>query len=235
MKYGSIPAGGLGTRLQPIGFSKELAPVARRAVIEYLIERMVRAGIDKIFVNTAADKTDLIQYLATKSPYKNNLVFLVRERKGLLDGIVLPEQFLDEGDELYFGLPDTIWYPKDGFAQVRDMKGELILGLFDTGTPKLFDSVVIDKTGQIKSIEVKVKEPKTKWTWAIGKLSVRAARLLRQYESVQGDHPLFGVAMHAYCQDHPGYAVQLAGSSCLDIGVHDDYDRSDAFVKSHEK
>ena len=234
MRYGSIPAGGLGTRLQPIGFSKELAPVARRAVIEYLIERMVIAGIDKIFVNTAADKTDLIQYLANKSPYKNNLVFLVRERKGLLDGVVLPEQFLNEDDELYFGLPDTIWYPKDGFAQVRDQSGELVLGLFDTGTPESFDSVVIDKSGRIKSIEVKVPAPKTKWTWAIGTLTVRAARSLRQYEAKQGAHPLFGVAMHDYCQDHPGYAVELSGSSCLDIGVHDDYDRADAFVKSHE-
>ena len=59
MKYGSIPAGGLGTRLQPIGFSKELAPVGRRAVIEYLIERMISAGIDKIFINTSEDKLTL--------------------------------------------------------------------------------------------------------------------------------------------------------------------------------
>lgn len=235
MKYGSIPAGGLGTRLQPIGFSKELAPVARRAVIEYLIERMVLAGVDKIFINTAEDKTDLIRYLSTKSIYKDMLVFLVRERKGLLDGIVLPEQFLREDDELYFGLPDTIWYPRDGFAQLDTLPGELVLGLFDTGTPDKFDSVVIDKNSQIKSIEVKVAKPKTKWTWAMGKLSVKAARLLRHYETQLGDHPLFGDAMNLYCQDHPGYAVELAGSHCIDIGVPDDYDRADAFVKQYEK
>jgi dTDP-glucose pyrophosphorylase len=228
MKYGSIPAGGLGTRLQPIGFSKELAPVARRAVIEYLIERMVLAGIDKIFVNTASDKTDLIQYLASKSIYKDKLVFLVRERKGLLDGIILPEQFLREDDELYFGLPDTIWYPKDGFAQVRDHQGELVLGLFDTGTPEKFDSVVIDKTGKIKSIEVKVPSPKAKWTWAMGKMTVKVARSLKP-------NSLFGASLHQYCQTNPSYAVELAGSSCLDIGQPDDYERAEAFVKSHEK
>ena len=235
MKYGSIPAGGLGTRLQPIGFSKELAPVARRAVIEYLIERMVLAGVDKIFINTAEDKTDLIRYLSTKSIYKDMLVFLVRERKGLLDGIVLPEQFLREDDELYFGLPDTIWYPKDGFAQLDKLPGELVLGLFDTGTPEKFDSVVIDAKSKIKSIEVKVAKPKTKWTWAMGKMSVKAARLLRHYESKLGDHPLFGDAMHLYCQDHPGYAVELNDSHCIDIGVPDDYDKADAFVKQYEK
>lgn len=235
MKYGSIPSGGLGTRLQPIGFSKELAPVGRRAVIEYLIERMVLAGIDKIFINTAEDKADLIRYLADKSPYKNNLVFMVRPRAGLLDGIVLPEQFLREDDELYFGLPDTIWYPKDGFKQLDTISGELILGLFDTGTPEKFDSVVIDSKSQIKSIEVKVAKPKTKWTWAMGKLSVRAARLLRGYEKKLGDKPLFGEAMHHYCQDHPGYAIELKDSHCLDIGIPDDYDCAESYVKTHEK
>ncbi len=234
MKYGSIPAGGLGLRLQPIGFSKELAPVARRAVIEYLIERMLLSGIDKIFINTAEDKADLIRYLADKSPYKNNLIFMVRERQGLLDGIVLPEQFLREDDELYFGLPDTIWYPKNGFSQLDTMSGELVLGLFDTGTPEKFDSVAIDHNSRIQSIQVKVAKPKTKWTWAIGKLSVRAARLLRGYEQKLGDHPLFGEAMDLYAQDHLSYAVELSGSHCIDIGVPDDYDRAEAFVKQYE-
>jgi dTDP-glucose pyrophosphorylase len=226
MKYGSIPAGGLGTRLQPIGFSKELAPVARRAVIEYLIERMVLSGIDKIFINTAEDKADLIRYLASKSIYKNNLIFLVRERKGLLDGIICPQQFLRDDDELFFGLPDTIWYPRDGFAQVANQPGDLVLGLFDTGTPEKFDSVVIDSHNQIQSIEVKVPTPKTQWTWAIGKMTVKVAKTLKQ-------SPLFGVSLYEYCQTHPGYAVELAGSSCLDIGIPDDYAKAEAFVRSH--
>lgn len=228
MKYGSIPAGGLGTRLQPIGFSKELAPVTRRAVIEFLIERMVSAGIDKIFINTAEDKSDLIRYLSTKSIYKDNLIYIVRERKGLLDGIICPEKFLKEDDELFFGLPDTIWYPKNAFTQIDNKQGELVLGLFDTGTPERFDNVVIDVNNKIKSINVKVPNPKTKWTWAIGKMTVKVARLLKP-------NPLFGVSMNEYCQKHSGYAVELSGSSCLDIGIPDDYDKAETFVKAHEK
>ncbi len=235
MRYGSIPAGGLGTRLQPIGFSKELAPVGRRAVIEYLIERMVLAGIDKIFINTAEDKSDLIRYLATKSIYKDNLIFLVRERRGLLDGVVLPEQFLREDDVLYFGLPDTIWYPKDGFAQLDKLKGELALGLFDTGTPDKFDSVVTGKNSQIKSIEVKVANPKSKWTWAMGKFSVKVARQLRQYEGKLNLGPgQFGLAMNAYCHDNVGYGVELPDSHCLDIGIPDDYEKAEAFIKQYD-
>lgn len=228
MKYGSIPAGGLGTRLQPLGFSKELAPVSRRAVIEFLIERMVLAGIDKIFINTASDKSDLIRYLADKSPYKDNLIFMVRERKGLLDGIVCPQEYLREDDELFFGLPDTIWYPKDGFVQIDKQPGDLVLGLFDTGTPEKFDSVVIDKNNQIKSIEVKVPNPKSKWTWAIGKMKVSVARQLKP-------NPLFGVSMQEYCSAHRGYAVEIKDSSCIDIGVPDEYEKAEVYVKKHEK
>lgn len=234
MKYGTIPAGGLGTRLQPIGFSKELVPVHGRAVIEYLLARMCEARIDKIFVNTAPDKTDLIKYLAEKSEYRDKLIFLVRERKGLLDGIVLPESYLSETDELYFGLPDTIWYPTDGFAQLDKQAGDLVLGLFDTGTPKRFDSVTTNDTNQIQSIKVKSDKPQSDWTWGIGKMSVKVARELRIYEKMLGDKPLFGEAMNLYCQDHPGFAHKLEGSSYLDIGIPEDYQRADSFVTSHE-
>lgn len=234
MQYGSIPAGGLGTRLQPIGFSKELAPVAGRAIIEYLIERMVLAGIEKIFINTAEDKTDLIRYLSTKSIYRDNLIYLVRSRKGLLDGITQPAQFLRPDDELFFGLPDTIWYPLDGFSQVRDQAGKLVLGLFDTGTPKSFDSVVINNDNKIQSVEVKVDNPSSKWTWGIGKFTVSEVPLLTKLASQQKGTPLFGVAVHEYTQNNPAYAVELAGSSSIDIGQPEVYAQAEQFVTNHE-
>ena len=51
--WGIVPAAGNGTRIQPLAFSKELLPVGSRfdgdtehprAVSEYLLERMLRAG-----------------------------------------------------------------------------------------------------------------------------------------------------------------------------------------------
>ena len=55
--WGIVPAAGLGSRMQPLAFSKELLPVGSRldhgverpcAVSEYLVERMIRGGADKI-------------------------------------------------------------------------------------------------------------------------------------------------------------------------------------------
>ena len=234
MKYGSIPAGGLGTRLQPLGFAKELVPVARRAVIEYLIERMLFAGIDKIFINTASDKIDLIRYLADKSPYKNNLIFMVRQRAGLFDGVAQPAQFLKDDDELFFGLPDTIWYPTDAFKHVATLQSSLGLGLFDTGTPEKFDSVTIDQNQNITSIAVKVNNPKTQYTWAIGKMTVKAAKLMRQWELDRGGKTrLFGDIMFDYVKKYEGKAVEFVGSKCLDIGIPEDYEKAEAFIKQN--
>jgi glucose-1-phosphate thymidylyltransferase len=235
MKYGSIPAGGLGTRLQPIGFSKELAPVAGRAVIEYLIERMCLAGISNIFITAAEDKTDLIRYLATKSPYRDNLIFLVRERKGLFDGIAQPAQFLRDDDELFFGLPDTIWYPKSAFRKIDEQQGRLVLGLFETDTPERFDSVSIDDNNRISEIQVKVKNPKSSWTWGIGKFQVSEVPKLHNYAKNQKGIPLFGVAMNKYAVKNPAFAIQLAKSSYIDIGQPEEYRRAEDFVEKYEK
>jgi glucose-1-phosphate thymidylyltransferase len=69
--WGIIPAAGNGTRIQPLAFSKELLPVGSRfdgvterprAVSEYLIERMLSAGADKICFVLSPWKSDILQY-----------------------------------------------------------------------------------------------------------------------------------------------------------------------------
>jgi dTDP-glucose pyrophosphorylase len=57
LRWGIIPAAGRGTRIQPLAFSKELLPVGTRqdgaterprAVTEYLIERMIANGVNRV-------------------------------------------------------------------------------------------------------------------------------------------------------------------------------------------
>jgi len=232
MIYGSIPAGGRGTRLQPIGFSKELAYVGGKAIIEHLIERMVIAGIKNIFINTASDKTDLVRYLSSKSRYRNYLIYLVRARKGLQDGILAPEQFLRKDDVIYFGLPDTIWFPKNGYSQLlKYNKGKIVLGLFDSGTPERFDAVDTDIHGKVLSVDVKVNNPKSKWTWGIGKIQVSEFPLLHQYENQQKvSKTLFGKSLNQYAKYQDCYAVKFKDSRYLDIGVKEDYEKVNSFI-----
>src|SRR4051794_41621910 len=69
--WGIMPAAGNGTRIQPLAFSKELLPVGSRfegdterprAVSEYLIERMLQGGADKICFVISRWKFDILQY-----------------------------------------------------------------------------------------------------------------------------------------------------------------------------
>src|SRR5207249_3724875 len=69
--WGIIPAAGSGSRIQPLAFSKELLPVGSRidatterprAVSEYLVERLILAGADKICVVISPGKSDILEY-----------------------------------------------------------------------------------------------------------------------------------------------------------------------------
>jgi len=230
MKYGSIPAGGIGSRMQPLGFSKELLPVNGKAVIEHLIERMIFSGIDKIFINTSEEKTDLISYLAKKSIYAENCIFIIRKRRGLLDAITLPIQYLQNNDVLYFGLPDTIWFPKDCFTQLDQIDDSVVLGLFDSGTPEKFDSVITAPDGRILSIDVKVKNPRSKWSWGIGKIRVEEVKSIFHALGDHKEEVLMGEALHIYAQNHRIYGMKIEQSSYLDIGTPQDYAKVEKFI-----
>ena len=236
MIYGSIPAAGLGSRLQPIGYSKELAVVGEKAVIEYLIERMVNAGINKIFITISPEKLDIPRYISTKTPYKNNCVFIVCDSKSLPDNMFDPVRFLKDSDYLYFGLPDTIWYPKDGFAKLREIKKRFVFGLFNSKTPSKFDAVSTDRSGRVSKVEVKVDSPSTKWTWGIGKIRVsEAKKIIALLPDGNESARIFGSTTNIYLKNHSVYAVKLAKSDYLDIGRKEDYHKAQKFIQKHER
>src|SRR3954467_8959405 len=69
--WGIIPAAGIGSRIQPLAFSKELLPVGSRfvdgserpkAVSEYVVERMLAAGVTKLCFVISPGKPDIVKY-----------------------------------------------------------------------------------------------------------------------------------------------------------------------------
>src|SRR4051812_35962213 len=70
LMWGLIPAAGVGSRIQPLGFSKELLPVGAqseenrrpKAVSQYLVDRMLIAGVTKLCFVISPAKTDLLRY-----------------------------------------------------------------------------------------------------------------------------------------------------------------------------
>src|SRR3954466_1335017 len=94
--WGIIPAAGAGSRIQPLAFSKELLPVGSRfddgterprAVSEYLVERMIQGGAEKICFVIAPGKSDILEYYGSQIG-RAELCYVVQPRPaGLCDAL----------------------------------------------------------------------------------------------------------------------------------------------------
>lgn len=170
--WGIIPAAGVGSRIQPLAFSKELLPVGSRitdgqerprAVSEYLVERMIRAGADKLCFIISPGKTDIVEYYGSRV-WGAEIVYVVQPTPGgLCDAIFRALPLIHEDESLLIGLPDTVWMPEDGFARLpHDVLSFL---LFPVEHPELFDAVVTRHDGAIEEIQVKQADARSHWVW----------------------------------------------------------------------
>lgn len=214
MRYGVVPAGGLGIR-SGLTHSKELAKVAGIPVIEYVLDRLVSAGIRCIFVTLAPDKTDLINYLRYSSPHAKLLTLQIGPRRGLFDGIVSPAVSLNPSDELYFGLPDTVWYPETGYRSIFGVAVDLVLGVLPSTTPELYGSVNISG-GYATTIVEKPGNPTSPWVWAFGKFKVSTVPLLT---NLSATNPAFTNILGEYTKVNPIKVITFAGGRYFDTGT----------------
>jgi NDP-sugar pyrophosphorylase family protein len=168
-----IPAAGYARRLQPIGASKEMLPVAGRPIIAHLVDRLRMADPEAIHLVTRPAKIDLVAWATAEG-----LEVILSEppfvTSSLLDGL------RDVADDaiVITGFPDTIWEPLDAFVQlVRGVRnGSAIeLGLFETNEPHRCDIVEIATDGTIARVAVKPAHPRGSTTW--GCFAARAGAL----------------------------------------------------------
>jgi dTDP-glucose pyrophosphorylase len=175
--WGIIPAAGKGSRIQPLAFSKELLPVGSRldgaterplAVSEYLVERMIGGGANKICFVVSPGKTDILEYYGGKI-YSANVCYTVQTQpSGLCDAIFRALPFIDANEQVLIGLPDTIWFPEDGFTYLEDDVFSFLL--FPVDRPEFFDAVVTEDNGNVVEIQVKRPAPATAWVWGAFKM-----------------------------------------------------------------
>src|SRR5438067_451127 len=177
--WGIIPAAGIGSRIQPLAFSKELLPVGSRpdaeaerprAVSEYLVERMLRAGTNKLCFVISPGKSDIVEYFGGAIG-RAHVCYAVQQRPaGLCDALFRAVPFIPPHEDVLVGLPDTVWFPEDGFCRLGSGLSFL---LFQVERPQLFDVVVTDDTGSVREVQVKPSEPKSDWIWGAFKLNGR--------------------------------------------------------------
>ena len=225
--WGIIPAAGKGSRIQPLAFSKELLPVGSRldggterplAVSEYLVERMIRGGASKICFVVSPGKSDILEYYGSKV-YSADVCYTVQTQpSGLCDAIFRTLPFIGADEHVLVGLPDTIWFPEDGFAYLDD--GVLSFLLFPVDKPEYFDAVVTDDTGAVIEIQVKQQAARTRWVWGAFKMPAVVFRELHELwcERDRADE-YFGTLVNAWIERGGRAAGVHAGERYVDVGT----------------
>ena len=225
--WGIIPAAGAGTRIQPLAFSKELLPVGSRvdhgverprAVSEYLVERMVRGGATRICFVVSPGKADILAYYGG-SACQAHVSFTVQPRPaGLCDALFRALPMIPPDDQVLVGLPDTVWFPVDGFRVLPD--DVLSFLLFPVECPEVFDAVVTDADGRVVEIQVKQPAPRTHWVWGAFKLTGAILRELHELwlAREQADE-YFGTLVNAWLAlGNTAHGVR-AGDTYVDVGT----------------
>lgn len=241
--WGIIPAAGAGSRIQPLAFSKELLPVGSRldngmerprAVSEYLVERMIRGGASKICFVISPGKSDIMEYFGGSMGPAQICYAVQPEPLGLCDSIFRALPLIHPDEYVLVGLPDTVWFPEDGFRELRD--DGLSFLLFPVERPEFFDAVVTDQAGRVMKVEVKDPGASSKWVW--GSFKLRGAvfsELYGLWNERERKDEYFGTLVNAWIEKGGKAAAVKAGSSYVDVGTLNGYREAIRLLGSPER
>jgi dTDP-glucose pyrophosphorylase len=239
--WGIIPAAGMGTRIQPLAFSKELLPVGSylngtgerpRAVSEYLLERMVNAGADKICFVISPGKSDIVNYFGGHA-LSATIFYAVQQRPaGLCDAIFHALPLINPHEQVCIGLPDTIWFPETALMNLPD--DLLSLLLFPVDQPQHFDAVVTDEHGSVLEVRVKNAETVTNWIWGAMKMPGFVLHQLHRLWLNRQDEYL-GTLFNAFIAQGGVVNGIRAGKSYVDVGTLNGYREALRLLDVHSR
>lgn len=228
--WGIVPAAGRGSRIQPLAFSKELLPVGSRldngidrpcAVSEYLVERLILGGADKICFVISPGKSDILEYFGDHYDVAQLAYVVQPQPSGLCDAVFRASTVAGDREDVLVGLPDTVWFPKAALAALPDV--ELSFLLFPVEHPEFFDAVVLDGE-RVCEIQVKQPNARSNWIWGAFRMSAagfRDLQLLWKQRGCQDEY--FGTLVNAYlAAGGRGIGIK-AGESYVDVGTLNGY------------
>lgn len=205
---GIIPAAGLGTRLKPFRYPKELLPVVYqprgdgrglqpRAVGELALEAMVEAGIDRCLVVIAPWKLEIATYLGNGAALGMDLAYIHQEEaKGLPAALDLAYRWTF-GCHVAFAMPDTIVRPAGCLAQLRLLHlragADLTLAVFPTREAARLGPVVLDGD-RVAAVYDKCPDPPANNTWGMAIWGPAFSELLHAHlaSAPEGAEPVLG-------------------------------------------
>ncbi len=247
---GLIPAAGKGTRLHPLPFSKELYPIGYhpvtidgeeklrpKVVSQYLVNHMVRMGVEKIIITLGPGKSDIMDYYGSGRTTGLDIVYNFQSvPRGMPYALDLSFPWLKSDDVIVFGMSDTIIEPENSFVNLKKsfetLKPDLLLGMFPTNNPKKFGMVDFDSNqGTVKTTIDKPQNSKLTHMWGCCMWNYRFAEFmhntLKESKPVEGKEVVFGDIINKAIEKGLRVCGQpVAEGRYIDIGTIEDLDQA---------
>ena len=163
-----ILAGGAGTRLRPITYTraKQLVPVANKPILFYGIEAMVAAGITEIGVIVGDTRDEVMTALGDGSRFGASITFIPQDEPlGLAHCVLIAREFLGDDDFVMY-LGDNLmeqdlsaFVAAFGDARGGDAGPEAQILLKQVPDPHRFGIASLDEHGDVVHLVEKPDDP----------------------------------------------------------------------------
>lgn len=177
---GLIPAAGQGTRLAGLPFSKELYPVDAsvdpdvqepRAVVEFLLENMRRAGIHRVYIVVRDGKWDIPGHLGDGSRFGLSIAYLMMGRPfGVPYSLDQAHAHLREA-VVALGFPDIMVGCPDAFgsclAKLDETGADVVAAGFPAEHPQAVDMLEMAADGRVERFVIKPQVTALTHTWPL--------------------------------------------------------------------
>ena len=229
---GIIPAAGLATRLAPLVYPKELLPIVYldedgrlvpKMVIELSLDQLRTAGVERCSVIVSSDKLELVRILGDGARYGLSLNYLVQAKPaGLSHALAIAGSWSRDRD-ICLALPDTVIYPRDAFAQIRQERArtgaDVVLAVFPTNRPETLGPVVAAADGRVLEVQDKPRSPQLRNTWG-GAIWSKAFTELLLAEVAKDEAVVLGkIFQRAVERGFDVRAVEFSTGRFLDVGT----------------
>jgi dTDP-glucose pyrophosphorylase len=191
-------------------------------VSEYLVERLALAGAAKVCFVISPGKWDILRYYGARVGEVDVAYVVQPQAAGLCDALFRAAPLVHPDEAVAVGLPDTVWFPADALARLPEDR--LAFLLFPVERPELFDAVITDDHGRVRSIEVKTAHPGSSWIWGAFRMPGRVFHALHDlWRAREREDEYFGTLVNAWIAAG-GEAVGVrCGEAYVDVGTLNGY------------
>lgn len=233
---GVVLAGGKGTRLRPLTYTKrkQLIPIANKPIVEYAIDDLREAGITEIGVVLGNEGRDQIQsHLGDGSDFGVDITYIVQgDALGLAHAVGCARDFVDDqpfvvylGDNMFQnGINQIV----QGFDPDEYAAGIAVRSVEE---PSRYGVVDIESTGDVRRIVEKPVVPPS--NLAVTGVYILTAPIFDQIASLsQSDRGEFELtdALHGLLERGYDIETRVLDGWWKDIGTPTDVTQANRFV-----